>query len=108
MTSAMPNPISGHLRDLRLTGMHKAYEEQRISSTYHEMSFDDRLAFLLQYEVTERENKALQSRLGKAKFKNTGALEEIQASASRGIDTRLSSLFRSLKNLGKILPIGLG
>jgi DNA replication protein DnaC len=36
--------------------MRHAYEEQRISSTYNEMSFDDRLTFLLQREVTERDN----------------------------------------------------
>jgi hypothetical protein len=69
--------------------MRQAYEEQRISSTYNEMSFDDRLTFLLQREVTERDNKALQSRLGKAKFKATGAIEEIQTSASRGLDKTL-------------------
>jgi hypothetical protein len=89
MTATVPNPISNQFKDLRLAGMRQAYEEQRISSTYNEMSFDDRLTFLLQREVTDRDNKALQSRLGKAKFKATGALEEMQTSASRRLDKTL-------------------
>jgi DNA replication protein DnaC len=89
MSVVIPNPITTQLKELRLAGMHKAYEEQRISSSYHDMSFDDRLTFLLQREAIERDNRALQTRLGKARFKGTGAVEEIQASASRGLDKTL-------------------
>jgi DNA replication protein DnaC len=89
MNSNIPNPVSNQIKSLRLTGMHKAYEEQRISSSYHDMSFDDRLVYLLQREATERDNRALQTRIGKARFKGTGVLEEIQASASRGLDKTL-------------------
>lgn len=84
-----PSPISSQLKELRLAGMNKAYEEQGLSSSYKDMSFDDRLNFLLQREVTERENRALQCRLTKAKFKGTGMLEEVQPSASRGLDKTL-------------------
>lgn len=84
-----PCPISSQLKDLRLTGMHKAYEEQCLSSSYQDMTFDDRLNFLLQREITDRENRALQSRLSKAKFKGTGIIEEVQPSASRGLDKTL-------------------
>ncbi len=89
MVTTVPNPVSNQLKELRLTGMNRAYEEQRISSIYLEMSFDDRLAFMLQSEVTERENRSLQTRLGKAKFKANGVLEDIQTSASRGLDKTL-------------------
>jgi DNA replication protein DnaC len=85
----IPSPIASQLKDLRLAGMSKAYEEQSLSSSYKDMSFDDRLNFLLQREVTERENKALQSRLTKAKFRDPGILEEVKPSASRGLDKSL-------------------
>jgi DNA replication protein DnaC len=89
MSSVRPNPIAMQLKELRLGGMYKAYEEQNLSSSYHDMTFDDRLAFLLQRELTERENKALQSRITKARFRVTGALEDVQPSASRGLDKTL-------------------
>lgn len=82
-------PISSQLKELRLAGMHKAYEAQGLSSSYMDMCLEDHLNFLLQREVTERENRALQCRLTKAKFKGTGVLEEVQPSASRGLDKTL-------------------
>lgn len=84
-----PNPITNQLKDLRLVGMNRAYEEQCLSQSYLDMTFEDRLSFLLQRELLDRENKALQARLSKARFKGNGALEEIQPSASRGLDKTL-------------------
>ena len=83
------NPITNQLKGLRLSGMHKAYDEQLISSAYQEMTFEDRLSFLLDREVNERDNKALQTRIGKARFKGTAALEDMQVSAKRGLDKTL-------------------
>lgn len=83
------NPVSNQLKGLRLSGMHQAYGEQQISSSYQEMTFDDRLSFLLDREVNERNNKALQTRIGKARFKGSASLEDMQVSAKRGLDKTL-------------------
>lgn len=85
----LSNPVSSQLKGLRLSGMHKAYDEQLISSGYHEMTFDDRLSFLLDREVSERDNKALQTRVGKARFKGPAAIEDMQVSSKRGLDKTL-------------------
>lgn len=83
------NTISDHLKSLRLPGMQKAYAEQLISTGYREMSFDDRLSFLLDREAIERDNKALQTRIGKARFKGSAALEDVKPSTKRGLDKTL-------------------
>jgi len=83
------NSVSTHLKALRLSGMHRAYDEQLISSSYQDMSFDDRLCFLLDREATERDNKALQTRIGKARFKGTATIEDMQVSTKRGLDKTL-------------------
>lgn len=89
MNVNIANPVSIQLKGLRLSGMHRAYNEQLISSGYQDMTFDDRLAFLLDREVCERDSKALQTRIGKARFKGTAVLEDMQVSGKRGLDKTL-------------------
>lgn len=93
------NSITFNFKSLRLVGMHKAYDEQLISNGYQDMSFDDRLSFLLDREAIERENKALQTRIGNARFKGNAALEDMQVSTKRGLD---KSLLMQLSQCGWI------
>ena len=109
MSSLMPNPISSHLKEMRLTGMYKGYEEQLASGSYADMSFDDRFSLILQREVNERECRAMQTRIGKARFKDKGAVEDIRPSAARGLDrTLLAQLSRCewIKDKRNILITG--
>lgn len=80
----MLNPVSEKLTSLRLHGMLHAFQEQLNSSSYNELSFEDRLAVLVERKIIERENKALSSRLGRAKLRQEGDLEDIRPSAARG------------------------
>ena len=89
MHTDQSNSISNNLKSLRLPGMQKAYTEQLISKSYEDMSFDDRLCFLLDRESIERDNKALQTRISKARFKGAAALEDVKPSSKRGLDKTL-------------------
>ena len=53
------------LRALKLTGMLEAWEQQREQPQTHDLSFDERLALLVEREVLHRENRRL-ARLLKA------------------------------------------
>jgi DNA replication protein DnaC len=90
------HPTLEQLRVLRLDGMAKAFEEQQQMVELDDMRFEDRLALLLDREVTERNNRRLQTRLRKAKLRHKNAcVEDINYRARRGLD---KGLFLSLSS----------
>ncbi|MEN9825566.1 MAG: hypothetical protein RI953_1311 [Pseudomonadota bacterium] len=110
----MLNPVCEKLTSLRLHGMLHAFQEQLHSSSYDELSFEDRVAVLVEREIIERENKALSSRLGRAKLRQEGDLEDIRPSAARGLDKSTIKMLsqcewiRSKRNLLITGPSGSG
>jgi len=90
------HPTLEQLRALRLDGMAKAFEEQLQMAQLEDLRFEDRLALLIDREVTERNNRRLQSRLRKAKLRQKSAcVEDIDYRARRGLD---KGLFLSLSS----------
>ncbi len=59
----LSHPTIDRLRELGLNGMLHALEEQRRQPDSNQLSFDDRLAMLVDREVLERDNKRLKARL---------------------------------------------
>ena len=57
------------LRALKLTGMLEAWEQQREQPQTHDLSFDERLALLVEREVLHRENRRLARLLKAAKLR---------------------------------------
>ena len=82
----MNRSIPERLAKLHLSGFSNAYMEQLNIEGFQEMSFDDRLSLLLEREELERANKSIALRLGKARFKQAAAIEDLKASAARGLD----------------------
>jgi len=90
------HPTLEQLRDLRLDGMAKAFEEQLQMAEVEDLRFEDRLALLIDREATERNNRRLQTRLRKAKLRQKSAcVEDIDYRARRGLD---KGLFLSLSS----------
>ena len=84
------NLLVDKLKQMRLTGMSKALEEQEGNSLYNDLSFEERLSMLLDREITYREDRQLKILLRKAKFRYSGAcIEDIDYKASRGISKSL-------------------
>jgi len=73
------------LRTLRLEGMAQALEEQRHQNDMAPLSFEDRLALLVERQWLWRENRALSSRLRNAQFKINASLEDLDYRPSRGL-----------------------
>lgn len=82
-------PTIEKLHELRLFGMAKALEEQAAMPQCDALSFEDRLALLVDREATERENSRLQGRLKKAKLRLTATIEDIDYRHPRGLDKTL-------------------
>src|SRR5438105_10004212 len=73
----MIHPTIETLRRLRLTGMAKALEEQQGLPDCDRLSFDERLAMLVDREAVERDNAALAQRLRLAKLRQAACLEDV-------------------------------
>jgi DNA replication protein DnaC len=85
----MIHPTIETLRRLRLTGMAKALEEQQGRPDCDRLSFDERLAMLVDREAIDRDNAALAQRLRLAGLRQAACLEDLDYRTPRGLDRSL-------------------
>ena len=83
------HPTHERLLQLRLHGMAKALAEQQQTPELQAMTFEERLALLLDREVTERYNRQTSSRLRRARLKQAAVAEDIDYRHPRGLDRTL-------------------
>jgi DNA replication protein DnaC len=89
----LTHPTAEKLRTLKLYGMAKSLEEQNSSRDHDDLSFDERLALLIDREFTEQGNRRLVSRLKMAKLRHEASMEDIDYRQKRGLD---KSMMKSL------------
>ena len=71
----LTHPTLEKLHHLRLRGMAKAFKEQMEQPEADSLSFTDRLALMIDREVTERESWHLKIRMRNAKFQQSACVE---------------------------------
>ncbi len=81
----LAHPVFDQLKELRCHGMVEALAEQLKQSDIQQLSFDERLALLIERECITRENRRLTTRLRQAKLKMNACLEDIDYQAPRGL-----------------------
>lgn len=89
----LQQPTLDKLETMRLHGMAQAWRELEQNAEASELSFEDRLALLVDRQFTWRQNEAFQARLRRAKLKGNACVEDIDYRAARGLD---KTLVRSL------------
>ena len=82
----LTNPTIEKLQALRLTAMAEAFDQQRSSSQYADLPFEDRLGLLVDTEWTARERRRLSQRLRHAKLRYPASLEDVDFSTPRGLN----------------------
>jgi DNA replication protein DnaC len=82
------HPTLEQLATLRLTGMASALSEQR-QMDLADLSFEDRLALLLDREIVVRKNRKMKTQLHKARLRQDSCLEDIDFRHPRGLDKSL-------------------
>ena len=108
------HPTLEKLNELRLTGMAKALREQMETGEIGSLSFEERLGFMVDREMTERDNRRLGLRLKNAKLRERACMEDIDYRHHRGLDkslmTRLSSCQWIRERLNALIegPTGAG
>jgi len=85
----LTHPTYDRLVALGLTGMAKALEEQRKQPDIAALSFEERLALMVDREAIERENKRLVSRLKFASLRQSAVVEDVDMKTARGLDKTL-------------------
>src|SRR5262249_50663749 len=77
------------LQKLKLLGLAHAFEQQLQQPGIESLSFQERLALLVQSEVTWRENHRLKRLLKQAKLRQQACVEQLDTGARRGLDRSL-------------------
>jgi len=86
----LTHPTLEKLRALRLNGMLKALSEQQQMSDLGSLGFEERLGLLIDREMTDRDNRRLETRLKKAKLRHCCCMEDLDFKAARGLDKALT------------------
>ena len=71
------HPTHERLIELGLTGMAKAFEEQRRSPDLEALPFEDRIGLLVDREAAERDTRRLTTRLKIAALRQTACVEDV-------------------------------
>lgn len=82
----LTQPLLQQLHELRLRGMAAALEQQLTTQVANDLTFDERLALMIQHEIIERQSCRLRQRLRWAKLTQAAALEDLDLKAARGLD----------------------
>jgi DNA replication protein DnaC len=82
----LTHPTHERLITLGLTGMAKAFEEQRRSPDLDALPFEERVGLLVDREAEARDSRRLALRLKAAKLRQEASCEDIDFRSPRGLD----------------------
>ena len=86
----LTHPVIDKLHQLKCLGMATALTEQLQSTACEALSFEERLALLVDRELTVRDDRRMTSRLRRAKLRHPNAcIEDIDFRSPRGLDKSL-------------------
>jgi DNA replication protein DnaC len=83
-TSSRQNLLD-QLAQLRLPAFRQALEAQFSAPQYDELSFEERLALLVETEMLQRQENRIQRRVRQAHFQQTAWVQEVDFSPGRGL-----------------------
>lgn len=86
------HPTVAKLHSLRLPGMAQALDEQLRQPDAQQLSFDDRLALLVDREQTDRAHRLVKGRLTRARLRQQACVEDLDLKTPRGLDRTLMAL----------------
>lgn len=102
------------LHGLRLHGIAKALEEQRLNTAVQSLGFEERLGMLVDAEYQMREDKRVRKLVKRGKFRTSACPEDIDYRAPRGLNRDLivslltCEWIRQSRNVFITGPTGIG
>ncbi len=82
----MNSTVLNKMSQLKLHGMLRSYQSMLDSRQHHDLTHDELINILIQSEWEDRENKKVSRHARLARFRYWASIEELNFSASRGLD----------------------
>ena len=107
-------PTMEKLQTMKLYGMVDAFRAQLATSEFHQLSFEERFALVVDQQWLWKQNRAFERRLQLAKLKQKAVIEDINYQHPRGLDRKLlrtlasSEWVRQKLNIVFTGPTGVG
>jgi len=84
----LTQPLLDKLTQLRLPAFRTGLQEQERNPQYAQLSFEERLALLVDMECTRRHDRRIQNRIRAASFPHPASIEDLDMAAARGLERR--------------------
>jgi DNA replication protein DnaC len=82
----LTQPTIEKLNSMKLTAMAKAFADQIQCPDIAQLTFEERFGLIVDHQMTDLENRRMQSRLKKAKLRLPASLEDLDFKQGRGLD----------------------
>lgn len=74
------------LNSMKLTAMAKAFADQMQCPDMAQLTFEERFGLIVDYQITDLENRRMQNRLKNAKLRLAASIEDLDFRQGRGMD----------------------
>lgn len=85
----LTQPTIDKLNSMKLSAMARAFQEQLLTPNMTALSFEERFGLIVDCQLTELENRRMQSRLKTAKLRFSACIEDLDFSPNRALDRSL-------------------
>ena len=82
----LTQPTIEKLNTMKLTAMAKAFASQMQCPDMTQLSFEERFGLIVDYQMTDLENRRMQNRLKNAKLRQSACIEGLDFKQGRGMD----------------------
>ncbi len=82
----LTQPTIEKLNAMKLAAMARAFADQLQSPDITHLSFEERFGLIVDYQMTDLENRRMQNRLKNAKLRLSASLEDLDFKQGRGLD----------------------
>jgi len=79
-------PTIEKLNSMKLTAMAKAFADQMQCPDMTQLTFEERFGLIVDYQITDLENRRMQNRLRTAKLRQSASIEDLDFRQGRGMD----------------------
>ena len=82
----LTQPTIEKLNSMKLTAMARAFADQMQCPDITQLSFEERFGLIVDYQMTDLENRRMKNRLKNAKLRLSASLEDLDFKQGRGLD----------------------
>ena len=82
----LTQPTIEKLNSMKLTAMAKAFTDQMQCPDMAQLTFEERFGLIVDYQITDLENRRMQNRLKNARLRLSASIEDLDFRQGRGMD----------------------